>query len=1404
MSNINKTSLSAVISDFVDNINENILNGDETLNSSPASFTGTIASTLGKISAYSFYNMLMAKRELMPSTAILMKSLLNHLQSDQLAGIYATPSKLGFILSYSEDAIISAAVPQSDGTFKLTLNKGTEFYVGNKPTFTLDYNIDIIVTKYNLNGKLNTSIYAKYNTDDPEVGDISEFKLANSFITTRNDVFYEGTKYFTMYLDVKQYSRQYNTFDISGESKSLVVEYSDELVGFVVLYRSQSTGKYVKCKTYVEGSSSIDGVSYSLQDSGGTKTITLKFSKLPDAFNPTNGSIKVVTYTTKGSEGNFKFDDDSDESVYNADLNVSFTQDLSDPCQEALVNLIPSGTLKDVSATGGSDAKTIEDVRSLITQDISSEYITPSQITSAAEKVGMTAYKFRHDLISIEYILTSFLQDASHNVIPTKMIDVKYNYDDVPLDTSTSSRIIKPSDVFEYSDTDKEYKYVAFDKAMSYSEFYNKFKSEDHQEYSYPYFMRIQNGSDISVKSYDESTNYSNSTKMDFLNLKILDKASIVSASVYRNPLDIRKFTLNNETKYLKDFYTFNFTVNTSSTLVTHLKNLTSSETPYMKIRLVIKNKSDSSKYVTDVDLANCDFDEVAGTIVCRIYLETDSNLLSTNKINIVNNSLTKLPYSSTPYSFYFVDGTVDAEIAIIFKNSEDVEITNGYSEYINKDTESDLFYYVGMVYSLEDITLSKDMSNNISILPDLKLTQPEYQFAEEDIPDVYTEDVFKMSNGKYVVEDVIKTLPDGSTSTTQSYVKLHKAGDIKKENDGRVGTYNVLSSNTWNWSDESSSVSGIYNDGSVLGNLGIHACCQWNGLVIFAGEDGRVGCYDSKSTSSEYGRWYAYNSTETYRDGEYRTQYVIRNDGSAMNNQTIRGMRVLNASKGVSSYPVLIVYGDNGYVASCDLSSNTWRKYNGDSGNSIAIYYNNGNAMGGESIYASETYTVSNKTIIVFAGGSGRVCSFDVTNVVWYGYNHTGSFSSPDHPFSDGTAMNFKSIMTISKYLSSILYMSGINGVVSSLDITTGRFSKMNDGSIIDNVAVYCSAVINGVYIIAGKGGKIASYNIAKNVWTTSSAGSGLCSDGYEMGNSDVNAIVGYDVNVMFAGGDGKVSSFDIVNNVWTLYNESSGLRNDGSFIKNTVSCVTFDSSESNIIYFAGKAGNVVYKYRKGDIMRDANGLPIVKSGSKQIGYLNSIPAYSRIFAISSKFNEVISGYSGLLEKIATLSSKFPDGCSLFAGVKTTSGKSTSFYFKNLKTGENEYLDDLAISLKFGVKFSDSLTDTNKTYLVSSIKETVISYIQSIQKSSDSIIEISMDDIIKTVKDNVPNIKYIEFYGLNNYSPDVVQTIIHLKSTTASENKEYLSVKNEVDEANSDIDNMEISLIPAIDISIL
>ena len=125
--------------------------------------------------------------------------------------------------------------------------------------------------------------------------------------------------------------------------------------------------------------------------------LRIKFSKIPGRFNPTNGIIKIVYYTTTGSDGNFVLGQVDEDTI--SDLSIQYSQDISDKYQEALITLIPTVSIIGNSSSGGSNAKDIEAIRKIVINANNSEIITPSTLAAEAEKEEMAKYiarKYKH------------------------------------------------------------------------------------------------------------------------------------------------------------------------------------------------------------------------------------------------------------------------------------------------------------------------------------------------------------------------------------------------------------------------------------------------------------------------------------------------------------------------------------------------------------------------------------------------------------------------------------------------------------------------------------------------------------------------------------------------------------------------------------------------------------------------------------------------------------------------------------------------------------------------------------------------------------------------------------------------------------------------------------------------
>jgi hypothetical protein len=1223
----NKNSIASTISSFTEALENWVLNPNEALNKAPSGFVNILASMLGKLNAYSYFDMIMSKTEINQSTAIRMKSLLQHLRSDMLSSIYGTPSSITFILSYPEEDLIKRAVHVTSGVSKLTLNRNATVTIPEKPKFTFTNDIDIFVNKYNTNNETKYSLYAMYNLDNAENGNL--FSVTNPFITSRNDIIIDGKRFFSMYINVKQYSRYSETFELSGENKNILVTYFNQLVGFTVLYKTPSDTKWIQVNTYLEGSKNKEGIIYSITEINDVKTIELKFSKLSNSFAPVNGTLKVTVFTTLGKDGNFTIPKlDTDESL--SGLSMDIEQDTSNMYEEALISLIPTGSLNDLSAIGGKDALSLEEVRSLVINRSMNTVITPTSLELAASEVGFAVHEARHDLLEWKYILSKSLTDNIGNVIPSRTIDISFLYSELTMNGSTNSRTISPYDIYQFNAIDRDYKYIPLAHLDSYTDYLEKYKKSLGNDYLFPFFLQIQNGQRIVIEPYDLSTNEIKTTEFVYVSDNILDKMSIMYAEFIRNPLDIEQVTVRESNNILGNFYSAIFHVSTSDVIIDHLLNLGESEKPFIKFKFIIKNKTDASKYVVDISPSHYEFDTKENTIQCTAFFETNNSVLSNGRICIVNNSLTKIPYSSNPYPFYYIDGEIDTEIIVIFKDNSGGSNPSIYDSYLSSEEIMDN-YYIGVIYKVDNIIIAKNVKDHISLTTDVKLTQPIYKIADTDIADVYEENVYKEEDGKYVIINDQLSLVDGTTHTVNRYVILHNKGDIRKELDGRIGTFDVMNQNNV-WSSPSTN-EGVFNNGDILGGNSIYCSAQTtDGLIIFGGKEGRVGCYDVNQNN---GTWHPYNTSTVYRNSA-NNSFVIKSDGSPMGYEDIKVMQVIRVKKSTLNDSnqvanILVVAGEKGHIASCDLSTGEWRYYDGTRGNEIANIFNNGSAIGTSTIYCSTLYENElndKKNILIFAGGNGRICCYNIKEGIWYNYDSTTV--NADIVINDGHSMGYKAILTMTNYRNEILFLAGVSGHIASCNLGDKTFMDYNiegggmhnDGNIIGNVSIYASIYINAIYVVAGENGHVASYDIANSIWTSFDQ-DGFSSSGDESNHKNINALETYDnYYVIFGCDEGIVSNYNILRNTWTAYNSESGICNAGSFIKSAISTII---KHNSIIYFTGKLGNVIYKYHTGDIMSDENGNYIVETPSELRGIIKGLPVYDRIYGVKSSYFNIV-----------------------------------------------------------------------------------------------------------------------------------------------------------------------------------
>jgi hypothetical protein len=314
--------------------------------------------------------------------------------------------------------------------------------------------------------------------------------------------------------------------------------------------------------------------------------------------------------------------------------------------------------------------------------------------------------------------------------------------------------------------------------------------------------------------------------------------------------------------------------------------------------------------------------------------------------------------------------------------------------------------------------------------------------------------------------EKTVDNLTGGNTCTSAYYDK--EAGVLY------LATYNGI---VYHYAIDTllteSSVSPQVLQATDMGS--IYAMLIHKKRLYMGGYIGRVSVYDI-----EHASYHPYN--------EYSVSYAT-NVGNAIGNVNIRAM-ALNGE-------TLVVGGNAGRLASCNLVTKRWTRFNGvnelDETPVIdSPYFNNGTALGNFDITALVFYF--NKYLIIF-GVNGRIASFDIQAKNWTDY--TGTPLNPllaTSPIHDtGTHSNGRTVR--SAILTDVgVVMGSDGGLLSSLTID-GGITKYNhsdvdlyrpgpgisfDGYNFDHTLFTLSFdTIRGNILFAGSDEAVGTYNL-------------------------------------------------------------------------------------------------------------------------------------------------------------------------------------------------------------------------------------------------------------------------------------------------------------------------------------
>ena len=822
------TSAMSLTKSWADTFKKYALNKNEELSDDPGSSFNIFLHLTAQGAAKMMYEQAARINEITEDTAILPKSLLNKLNSEELSGIYGAPASTTVAFCIKEQDIIDNSVPITEKfdaltTRNLVINKELSVTFESHPSFVLPYNVIIyckpIKESYIENGetkyRIIYNIYGNYDLpDSSNDGMRSVFGINSPNISSRK-MRYENETYIAFFLKMYQMTRKEETFYISNNMTADVsFQFDDSLIGFELFRNKVGTNNWILMGPGTpEGNdiTSENGYNYSYDYKRSSQNLNLIFSKLGDKTSLNVGdNLKCVIYSTLGTEGNIDFP----YMINNLNnMVITYNQDMSITNQSKMVDIVCLAFARDSKSSGGKDQLDLETIRqNLITKKYSRQIlITNNEIINKCKEYGLDAYKARGDIISIYYRAVDKLE-YKDMILSTGTNDFEFDIADMkPLLEGYNIYLIRPTDVFEYDQDNKKFKYRPLvnnkdpsknlDSYLQYVEKYNESSNINNiLQACFPFFIQYRNTSNPLVTVYDMNVDTSEFLEFTSYDESVtLDKCDISFMNIYRNPY--KGFENGSFDQESADTYYVSFVVYTGENTLNKIyqqchdpdgnnyvnsKILEEYNKQYLKINVKMFGVASENTYQVDptsVMITNID------TMLDDKYIKyqltfTTSNYVNDNKQIFLKGVRNASSLSNDYSSLIPVDTTVKFIIEGSFTNSE----INPY----NKNS---------IVYQSDSVKLVNFIDSAFGLEFDIKTKTLEYYKYESDIPYRYTSIVYKKNPNydssikdqqnpnyyQYLCKTDENGIPlfniieiDGNTVSVPIFDIAHNVGDIK------------------------------------------------------------------------------------------------------------------------------------------------------------------------------------------------------------------------------------------------------------------------------------------------------------------------------------------------------------------------------------------------------------------------------------------------------------------------------------------------------------------------------------------------------------------------------------------------------------------------------------------------
>ena len=744
-------------------IENRILLEDEVLNDSPASFTNIFLENFGRLGSQSFYEQMMYKNEMLPSTAIKLRSLINKMKASDISSIYAYPAHMTFVLGYDYDKLIELALANEN---QIVINKECIFSMEGQEDFILDHNIIIKLVNP---GTERQNLYAIYDTSD-KINKKSTLTEVNNIYIASQIINQNGKKIFGLFVNARQMTRTKSVINVTSNNPDFQIDFTDQLYGFELAWKGLSTKNFIYREGLFDGNISSDGYNFSIDIE--EKKINFSFNRNPSYWSPSIGDeIEVTVYTTLGSKGNFKVPD-----IYNLYNQTAFSyrQNRDDPQQNALVYTNPYISIKDTGATGGRDSLGFEEIRKLvINRGTNSSILTPGDLERKVESFDFSVAKIRNDIRCLEYRASGVLENLP-DIISSRDTTLSFDFTDIPINSEVSNRMITPKMIFEYNQISGRCEYKK--EPGTYNDYFDEFQDNLVSQYLFPYHIRFIANNEITASVFNLNRNNDlYNLNFDFYNNNTSFESSVLNVIVNRNPIteDLNDIPKKSGIVHAKGYYDISFQITTSDVIIANL--LSDEDVKIAKYKVLITDGEND--YLAETYINKEEINEDENSLIVHAYLRTDDAINNSDKILIRDYSIQPVPFIVNPIEYYQLSDKISIKLIVVEK-SESKSITTQYDNVLTSEEKNNL-YFISTVYSASDVILFENYNKIFSLPSDLIISQKEYPRYESDVYEVYDTDEYVYDNEGNLVTETVIIESNGIKIKTEVSKILHKKGSF-------------------------------------------------------------------------------------------------------------------------------------------------------------------------------------------------------------------------------------------------------------------------------------------------------------------------------------------------------------------------------------------------------------------------------------------------------------------------------------------------------------------------------------------------------------------------------------------------------------------------------------------------